>query len=421
MPSGFAVGWRQVAASLAMMAAAAMVSSGYSVIAVPLGAEFHPSRMVLMLTMTIMSLVAGLTSPLFGTLMDRVSVRLLMAIGTALIVTGYVALSFATTFTQVLVIYALFMAPVNILLGPMAATVLLSRWFVKRRGTALGIAISGVALGGFVYPPLTQLLLDHFHWREAMRLLALILALTTIPAVLAVVDRPAQRGLHPDGMAIGAEGARPEAAPVAFSARELVADPAFWILGAICAVVMSGMLGMVTNLMPLAIDQGVTPTSASLLISVYAGGGFIAKLAFAAIADKLNPRSLIFLSVAGFASGMACLIGAELGYPMIFLGVGLIGLFGGVMVPMQGLLIPRIFGQEVVGRVSGTLNLVVLSALLATPPIFGLIFDVTGNYDAIFVTFVCLAVGIMLLVPYLRLHPRAASAEPTAVAAAAEV
>ena len=114
-------------------------------------------------------------------------------------------------------------------------------------------------------------------------------------------------------------------------------------------------------------------------------------------------------------------MGAELGYPMIFLGVGLSGLFGGVMVAMQGLLIPRIFGQEVVGRVSGTLNLVVLSALLATPPIFGLIFDVTGNYDPIFVTFVCLAVGIMLLVPYLRLHPRAASPERTAVAASAEV
>ena len=421
MNSGFGVGWRQVAACLAMMAAAAMVTSGYSVIAVPLGAEFHPSRMVLMLTMTIMSLVAGLTSPLFGSLMDRISVRLLLGVGTALIVAGYVALSFATSFTQVLVIFALFMAPVNILLGPMSATVLLSRWFVKRRGTALGIDISGVALGGFVYPPVTQLLLDHFHWREALRLLALILALTTVPAVLAVVDHPSQRGLHPDGAESGEEGKRDEAETAVFSARELIGDPAFWILGAVCAVIMSGMLGMVTNLMPLAIDQGVSATAAALLISVYAGGGFIAKLGFAAIADRLNPRTLIFLSLTGFASGMACMIGAELGYAMIFLGVGLIGLFGGIMVPMQGLLIPRIFGQKVVGRVSGTLNLLVLSALLATPPIFGLIFDLTGNYDAIFVTFVGLAVGTMLLVPYLRLHPKVAEAATPVVAGVAQV
>jgi MFS family permease len=409
MYSGFAAGWRQVVACLLMMAAAAMITSGYGVLAVPLGAEFQPTRMVLMLAMTIMMLVSGLVSPVFGTLMDRFPLRLLMGCGAALVVTGFVALSFATSFLQVLVIYALFMAPANVLIGPMPATVLLSRWFVRRRGTALGIAIAGVSLGGFAYPPIAQALLDSHDWRTAVRLLAVIVALTLLPAVLCIVNRPADRGLHPDGAASDPDGAPGQAAPAHLPLRALLGDSTFWILAVVFGVVMAGMTGMVTNLVPLAVDEGIDPSVATLLISIYAGAGFLAKLAFAAVADRLPPRLLILIAVTGFAAGMACVIGAELGYAMIALGVGLIGLFGGLMVPLQGFLVPRIFGQHVVGRVSGILSFVVLLGLLATPPVFGLVFDVTGNYDAGFLAVALLAMGTMLLVPYLRVQPEAAA------------
>jgi MFS family permease len=392
------------------MAAGAMVSSGYSVVAVPLGEEFRPTRMVLMLTMTVMSLAGGLLSPLLGSLMDRVSLRLLMLLGAASLAAGFVAVSFATSFTQVLVIYGLFMAPANILVGPMAATVLLSRWFVRRRGTALGFAIAGVSLGGFIYPPLIQLLLDNYEWREAFRLLALIVFLTTVPAAALVVNRPADRGLHADGAAADPDLHRADAPAARLSTRAILTDPTFWIVAAVLSVVMSGMMGTVTNLVPLAMDEGIDPTAAALLISIYSGFGFLAKLFFAAVADRLNPRHLIFLALAGFGLGMASIIGAEAGYWLIAIGVGLIGLFGGLMTPLQGLLIARIF-PAAVGRVSGLMTVVILGALLATPPLFGLIFDVTGDYDAIFIAFAALAATTMLIVPYLRLQPKAAAPE----------
>lgn len=410
MNASFGTGWRQVAACLFLMASGAMVSSAYGIVAVPLDAEFRPSRMVLMLTITVMSLVSGLLAPLAGSLMDRVSLRLMMGAGAVSLVTGFALLSLATSFTQVLVIYGVFMAPANLLVGPMAAAVLLSRWFVRRRGTALGIAVSGVALGGFVFPPLIQFLLDNHDWRDALRILAIVVALCTLPAAALVVDRPSDKGLHPDGAATEPPGQQAAGDQPQLSTRALLTDPTFWIVAVVMSVVLSGMMGMVTNLPPLAVGQGIDPAAAALLISVYAATGFIAKLAFAAVADRLNLRHLIFLSLAGFASGMACLIGADLGYGMIALGVGIAGLFGGVMVPLQALLVPRIFGPHVVGRVSGILNLVVLGALLATPPIFGLIFDMTGSYDAIFVTFAALSLATMLLVPHMRLP--AAGGEP---------
>ena len=76
------------------------------------------------------------------------------------------------------------------------------------------------------------------------------------------------------------------------------------------------------------------------------------------------------------------------------------------MPPLQGFLVPRIFGPQVVGRVSGILGFVVLVALLITPPIFGLIFDWTGDYDAAFLSFAALAMSLLLAVPYLRMQPK---------------
>lgn len=411
----FGLGWRQVGACFLLLMADSFITSAYSVVAVPLGQEFHPSRMVLMLSMTVLAGVSAILAPPLGSLMDRISLRAMMLLGTFILAAGYAALSFVTNFTQVLVIFGAFAAPANILIGPVAATVLLSRWFVMRRGTAIGLTIAGIAMGSIVYPPILQWLLNHYEWRTAFRLFALILLICTAPAAALIVNRPADRGLHPDGAAVDPAAAREEET-AHVSVGAILGDPAFWLAAAIFSIVLSGMAGMITNLAPVAIDQGIKPKDAALLISVYGGGGFIAKLTFAAIADRLSPRTLMFISLTGFASGMACLTQAAEGYWMIALGVGLIGLFGGFMVPLQSLLVPRIFGQRVVGRAMGLISMVMLVALLSTPPLFGRIYDVTGSYSAIFFSFVALALGAMLLcVPYIRLHPRPEKTQAAAV------
>jgi MFS family permease len=413
--AGFGIGWRQVASCFLLLAAVSFIASGYSIVAVPLAQEFKPSRMVLMLAMTVLSGASGLLSPLLGNLMDRISLRAMMITGSVFLAAGYAALSFTTSFSQVLVIFGVFVAPANVLIGPITATVLLSRWFVKRRGAALGVAIAGVAMGSVVYPPIVQWLLDHNAWREAFRLVALVLLAGTMPAAALVVNRPGDRGLYADGSASAPEVVGPRMPAAArVSVGRIVADPAFWLAAAIFATVLSGMKGMITNLAPIVLDHGIKASGAALLISLYGGCGFVAKLSFAAAADRLGPRPLLYISLVGFGCGMVCLTQAAAGYWMIAAGVGLIGLLGGIMVPMQSLLVPRIFGDRVVGRAMGLITAVMLCALLATPPLFGRIFDVTGSYTAIFVVFAVLAAAAAILgVPYLRLHIRAeAQPEP---------
>jgi MFS family permease len=406
MAASFAIGWRQVGSCFLLLMAAGMVAATYSLLAVPLAAEFKPTRMVLMLSMTVMAGSSALLMPILGTLMDRFSVRVLMVIGGICLSCGYAAISFATSFNQVLAVFAVLMALANVLIGPLATTVLLSRWFEKKRGRAIGIAIAGIAAGGFLFPMIIQGLLDNFPWREGMRLLGLVVAVWTIPAAILVVDRPQDRGLHPDGAPEPSEQSRNEMNRAPITARSILTDPAFWLIAVTVAIVTSGMKGMITNLAPMAIDNGIDASDAAFLISIYAACGFIAKFAFAGLADKVGPRTLMFASLGGFAVGLAILTQAQFGFAIIGLGVAVIGLFGGLMVPTESYLAPYVFGQRAVGKAMGLLSGTILIALLSTPPLFGLIFDLTGSYKGIFWTFSGLAAVALLWLPFIRLRPR---------------
>jgi len=419
MTGSFAVGWRQVAAAFLLMGTMSMIASSYSVLAVPFAKEFGQPRSVLLLAMTVLSFGSGLLSPLLGSLMDRVSLRLIMLLGSVALAGGYALLSLAGTFYQVLAVFGLLMAPANVLLGPTAGTVLISRWFSRHRGRAMGIAIAGISMGSAVFPPVMQWLFDLFEWRGGLRVLALIVLAVTLPAALLVVNSPAERGLHPDGgeapEAQRASSAAVDAAGANVSALSIFADPAFWLTVLLIGLVSAGLKGMVTNLSPLAIDEGIAPVRAALLISIFAGSGFVAKLVFAGVADRLGLRALLVLMLIGFAAGNALMTQAEAGFWTIAAAVSLIGLFGGMALPIQSLLVPRVFGEKIVGRVMGLLSFVMLLVLLASPPLFGLIFDLTGNYDGIFMAFSALALAALLAAVTIRLGAR--QPRPSAVAA----
>lgn len=408
MAGKFAIGWRQVAACVLTLALTALITNSYSILAVPLGEEFKPSRMVLMLAMTVVSAVSAVISPSLGKWLDRANLRLAAAIGTVLLALGYVAISLAPSFNLVLLVYGLLVAPASTLLGPLAVTVLLSRWFVKRRGTAIGIAIAGIAAGNFVFPPLIQSILLGQDWREALRLVALIVLVLGLIAASLIVNRPAERGLFPDGA--DAEPDAAEANPLAakIPTRTIIGDPSFWLIGIVVATVTAGLKGMVTNLGSLAHDVGIDKQAAAMLLPYYAISGFVAKLFFAGFADRVRPHLTMAGSLLGYALGNVIMAFAGGSYLTLVCGVALMGFFGGMMIPMESYLVPRLFGREISGRVGGLLNLLMLSFLLVSPPLFGLIYDMTGSYRAIFLFFAGLGAVSIVLSRFIRTEPRTA-------------
>lgn len=398
------LGWRQVWVCFVALSTSGMIASTYSLIAVPLMAEYQTSRAVLMLAMTVLSGTCAVLSPFLGSLMDRFSLRWLLLLGSLSIGIGYASLSLTTAFYQVLIIFGVFIAPANVLLGPMLASVLLSRWFEQQRGRAIGFAIAGISVGVFCFPIIIQALLEAYSWRPAVQYLGLILTLWSVTTAVLVIDRPQLKGLWPDGAVSQSERAA-ENNTNGKNIRwfTLLSMPAFWAIVGTVAVVTAGMKGTLTNLAPMVMDAGVSAAQAAQLISIYAACSFMAKLSFAALADRIGPHRLMAFSILGFAVALMLLIQAKMGFGVIVSGVALMGLAGGLMLPMEAYLAPKVFGAQVAGRAMGVLTGVILVVMLCTPPLFGFIFDITGSYQGIFWFFIVAAILALTLIPAIKL------------------
>lgn len=124
----------------------------YSVLIGAIGTEFTASRFVLMMGVSGMLLLVGLMSPKIGILLDRHPIHKVLTIGAIVMGSGFVLMSFSSNIYHVLICYALFISLGMAILSPLSCSILLSRWFVRHRGLALGISALGTQLGGVVFP-----------------------------------------------------------------------------------------------------------------------------------------------------------------------------------------------------------------------------------------------------------------------------
>ena len=394
-------GWYlAIIAFLLLMVSNGAIMYSYSVVAVPLGLEFEASRVTMMLGITLMTLVGGIMSPLFGSLIDRWSLRSMMLIGVFGMSCGYFLLSFTTASWQVPLIYgALMMLGLN-LLGPLTTSTLLARWFSRKRGMVLGLAAIGTSVGGFVFPPVIQWLIDAYEWRDALRILALGCLILTIPAVMLVVNSPKDRGLGADGVALDADA--PLVLPEAITFKSLLADRNFWLIALVMSLLFSAYTGVLSNLVPLALNKGLSAEQGAFLISILAVAGIAGKIGFGTIADRVDLRL-------GYAASIVCVIIALLlfattsSFSTFMLASGFMGFATGGMLPVWGAILAILFGAANYGRVMGMMSPVIMPLTLVGAPLAGYIFDVTGGYAPAFVLFAGGLVLALIALPFIRM------------------
>lgn len=409
MSQRFTWGWMQVLVAFLIQS----VSSGalmysYSVIAVPFNDTFQPSRMVLMLGIPAMMLVSGLVSPFLGASIDKKPLRGLLTFALAATAGGFVLLSMVTAMWQVPVIYAALMAFGLSLLGPLSASTLVSRWFLRRRGMALGIAAMGTSFGGFLYPQLIQAVSDALEWRSALRVMGLTIGLLIIPVWLLTVDHPRKKGLDPDGKPLLATaGDMPQGEYNSTGA--VIRVPAFWAIALIVGVMFAAFTAVLGNLSPFVLDSGLSAEQGARMIAMIALMAIPGTLLFGWLADRLDTRAAMALVVASIALGLLCYIGAS--YFWIMAGSVLIGLGGGGMIPIWSAQLANAFGPWSYGRVMGLMNPVLMPFNLAAAPLAGRVMDTTGSYTLAFVLLAGLMLASLLLLP-LTAHSKTPAAEP---------
>src|SRR5262249_58096665 len=230
--------------------------------------------------------------PVLGRILDRGSIRAVMALGAATSAACLVAMAHASALWQLELLFGVGVALGTAMLGPLSSSTVVAKWFRRKLGRAQGLVNMGGPAGGLLFAPIAGQLIARFGWRTTLLCYAGA-TLCTIPVVWAVVrNRPADLGQQVDGEADPGGAPAPGHAEPGWTAGQLARERRFWFLALPMGMLLSIATAWTVNFAPLARDVGVGTEQASLLIGVGAGIGMLGTALFRALADPFHQRPL---------------------------------------------------------------------------------------------------------------------------------
>lgn len=371
-------GWRMVAiAFLAQNCAIGLCYGGYGPLIETLQEKFGTSRALAASGLSVMSLMMGLCSPLVGWLAQRWSLRVLMLAGASGNAAGYLLLSMASSIEMVLAIFALVIGPSVCLLGIVPTSTLISNWFLTARGRALGIINTSFFI--FLAPVATATVLQLFGLR-AVFLSGALIFLMLLPVLGFVVTRPEDVGQTQLGRGEAAPGSTIQPA-IPASARQIMANPSFWMLGIMIGLLTAAGIMMLTHLVPMARSMGIGLEAASLLLSIYGMAGVLGALLFGWLADHVGGRVAVAIMALGWIPPWMMLLLADGSFPFMLILSIWMGLFSGSVVVLLGVTMGEWIGQTDFARAMGLVYFIKIPFMFVAGPLAGFIYDRTGSYD----------------------------------------
>jgi OFA family oxalate/formate antiporter-like MFS transporter len=377
-----------------------------SIFVEPMTREFGWSRAALSGAVSLGGVLAALTSPLIGPVLDRRGARLILCIAVAVTGVATILLSLTPSLT---VFYVLFcVARMNFAgtfdLGIYGA---LNSWFVARRAFVTSIANLAQMAGLVILPLLAHLAMQHRGWRAGwLAVGGAVLLVGLLPTWLFMVARPEDVGLQPDRRP-PPPGGRPGPAAVAepsFSRGEAMRTPAFWLLSLYTLVVYPVQAGVSLHQAPYLIERGLSPGVAATIVSSFSLISGLAGLAFGLLARRIGTRAGLGLTAAFLAVSAAAMLG--IATPLhAYLAAGCFGLGIGGLLTVLPLAWADYFGRASFGAIRGAALTVQVTAQASGPLLSGLLRDRTGDYVASLTFFAVLAV-VGTLVALLIRAPR---------------
>jgi MFS transporter, OFA family, oxalate/formate antiporter len=311
-----------------------------------------------------------------GPLADRWGARKLVALGMGLVGLGLVLASQAQTIVQV---YAAYSVGIGAGVGSAYVPTLgaVQRWFVKRRGFASGLAVSGIGVGTLVMPPLATWLIASLGWRDAYLVLGIAAAVAGIGSSLLIADDPRSHGTGPDGDPLDAHSSAPARRGV--STRDAVRTPRFAGLYATCLISAFGVFVPFVHLVPFAVDHQVAPAVAVLLLGMIGVGSTAGRFFLGSIADRVGRDAFLIAMYVGMAISLTIWAVAGGFWSLVTFAL-LFGVFYGGWVAVLPAVVTDHFGGRNVSSIIGILYTSVAFGTLLGPSAAGFAFDASHSY-----------------------------------------
>ncbi len=297
----------------------------YAVFFIALLEAFDWSRGGAAMAFSVGNVVQAAVSPLVGMLTDRWGPRAVVVGGLGAIAVGLAACSVVQALWHLIVLFGVIVGLGVGLAGQVSHAALLSRWFVKRRGTMIGFAFAGMGLGVKVMGPLSQALTSRLGWRYAFVALGSIAALYALTVLLTLRNQPEDVGLQP----YGADGSadKPETAPhgeAAWTVRQALRTRQFWALGLAQVLIPLGVFPVSVHQVAYLTDLGFSRVLAAGVLGYMGVMSSFGRLLFGALSDRLGRFGGVALSVVFSQLGILALLmldGASVTWPLYLYAV----------------------------------------------------------------------------------------------------
>lgn len=362
-------------------------------------AEFGWSMTDISIGGALFAIVMGLANPFVGAAFARWGARRTMLTGAALL--GLSSLAYASM-SDLWMLYAIMLLAGFAVTSStvLPAQTLVTHWFDRYRGRAMGLMMLGIGAGGFLLPPLNAFLIAEIGWRLTWIVSFAVLALIVIPLIAAFVHtRPSDLGLPPDGIGTDRERRRESGPAGGLTARAALATTTFWLLVAVFLLQITGVSALNFHFVPFATQQlGFANEQAALFYGLAVGFTVLGRLLFGWLADRWSPVLLMATGLLLAALGSAIL---ELLFLRLHLReIQLLWLFaipygigsGGTFVTLP-ILVGRCLGELHFSRIMGLLLSGSGVGVIVGLPVSGWVFDQTGSYEWVLIA--CLAVLLL--------------------------
>jgi len=380
-------GWVIVASFVMMLVMQAGIMYSYGVFFKHLTADFGWSRAATSGVHSLFMLTHGGLAVYMGWLVDRVGPAKIMAFCGFAAGLGLVLSSRITALWQFYLTYGLI---VGVGLSGHYATAMstTARWFIKRRGLALGIVTSGIGLGTLILFPVVERFITAYGWSMAYLVLGIAAAAVTIPAALFLKRDPAQKQLRPYGEETTVQ--IPNASQAGHSRETGMALKAaarhkqLWMLFAVYFLFNFCLQMVMIHLVNYATDMGIDSLIAATFISIIGIGSFSGRLFMGTVSDRIgSSNALLICCIALMATLVWLIFSSQLW--MFYLFAIVFGFAYGGEVPQMPVLIGQHFGLRAVAALVGV---VLFGATLGGAMgawVGGEVFDVTNNYQLAFI------------------------------------
>jgi len=344
-------GWNIVTACvLSQMSALGLTMNCFSLFVQGWSAEFHTPISALALGVMIFGLVCSVFVVPAGLAVDKFPVRRVFGLGLVAVALLHGAVASVTAGWQIIAIYSLLLPAAITFSSGVPSQAIVSRWFVRRRGIAMGLTAFGLAVAAVVFPPVITHLLPILGWRGVWWLFAGLIGLVIMPiTVLMLRDRPtpeeAAAYIPPDSQFASAPNS---------SLRQVLSRGRFWAIMAVFLSVQSVSATLALCLAPIVLSRGLTLQDAGVLLSIYAVSALTGKLISGLVVDRLGTR-IPFAGVALLAAVGVALLGMAQTIPLFTAAMIVIGLSQGhwTILPSS---IAAEFGQGGFARAYGAVS-----------------------------------------------------------------